>query len=272
MKKNLILLIVMTLLISTGCTKAGLQEEVIFETGKDHVLLIHETDKEGKIVPKGFDHPTKFTVEQMDKILSRIFYSEYMFFKYRGRKKVFIESERSKLSGYISQALAQATPVNWIKFAVTSIKRDLLLPTRRLTSGYIFIKDNKFNIVLGNLNFELSDEDTPFSGDPRTRWSIPSISLIEEDGVVFPLVDKSSKFLKRPHNNWLVMDAAKVLKGTIADPVVKEPVTPEVRETPAPVEEKTLEQRLMELKSLYEKGLITQEDYEERKKELLEEL
>lgn len=291
MKRVFIIIAMLMLIIQFGCTKAGFKESVIFESNNDHVVLVHETDKAGEVVPKGYNHPATFTPGQIDKILQQIFYAEYMFFKYRGHKTLFIEIERQKLSTYISEALEKATQNNWIKFAVTAKKRDMLLPTRRLTTGYIFIEDNMFNIVIGNLNFELSDEDRPFSGDPRSRFSIPTLSLKEADGITFPAVDKSVKLRKRPHNNWLVMDTAKILGSleTEVSPVVKT-TTPAVIDKPdektelvesdetledktiEPPKEKTLEQRLTELKTLYEKGLISEEDYERRKQELLKEL
>lgn len=277
MRRVVYLIIAMMLLAGFGCTKAGLKEEVVFELGRDHVFLVHETDKAGKVIPQGLDHPAALTTEQIDRLLEAIRYSEYSFFKWRGDKPVFIESERAKLTKHVSLALQAAGPDNWIKFAVTAKKRDLLLPTRRITDGYIFVKDKKLNIVLANLNFELSDSDDPYAGDPRNRYTLGALRFNEEDGMNHPPVDPTDSFLKRPHNNWLLIDIPKILKEAAPDPEAQpriEQVKPvdEKIEKPEEKPEKSLEERLLELKELLDKGLITQEDFEKKKAELLEQL
>jgi predicted flap endonuclease-1-like 5' DNA nuclease len=91
--------------------------------------------------------------------------------------------------------------------------------------------------------------------------------------------------LKRPHQNWIIIDypkmtaapaAAEIVKTEAPEPAVSEaavaaPVeTPDATKTAAP--EKTVEQRLSELKSIFDKGLISAEDYEAKKRTLLDEL
>ena len=279
MRKVLLIAALALMVMATGCSKDGLKTDVVYEMGQEHVYLMHETNKEGKTVSQVFDHPANYPPEQIDKLLAAITYSEYSFFKWRGNKQVFIEEERAKLSKHLSQAFAAAGPNHWVKFAVTAKKRDLLLPTRRLTDGYAFILHDKLNIVLSNLNYEISDADDPYSGDPRSRFAMGALRFNEADGINQPPVDSSDKLLKRPHNNWVMIDP-KVILGAPAETTkeatsVKEML--EQHEQPAgqpevKVEEKSLEQRMMELKDLLDKGLITQEDYDRKKAELLEEL
>lgn len=300
MKRAFIVLLLAAICITVGCTKAGLKEEVIFEQGMDSVVLVHETDKEGNVVSKGFDHPVELTSTQVDMLLGELHFSKYSFFKWRGNKSVFIDKERNKLAKHFSGALKSTTPDSWISFQVTAKKRDLLLPTRRITDGYVWVQDGKMNFVLGNLNFELSDVDEPYKGDPRDRYSIGALQLNELDGLTHPPVDKSDRHLRRPHNNWLIIDYKSILgikdgkspERTIVKPV-SEPLPKKeeapapapapdgkaaeqsdetIDDTKAPAPEVSLEERFEKLKELFEKGFITEEEFNKKKEELLKQL
>lgn len=292
MKRAIITLLLIAVIAAVGCTKAGLKEEVVFEKGLDAVVLVHESDKEGNVVPKGFNHPVELTSTQIDMLLGEINFSKYSFFKWRGNKAVFIDKERNKLSKHLAQAFKNTSPDSWISFQVTAKKRDLLLPTRRITDGYIWVQDGKMNFVLGNLNFEMTDNDEPYKGDPRDRFSIGALKLNEEDGLIHPPVDKADRYLRRPHNNWLIIDYKAVLgikdgkspERTIIKPVneplpvekVEPEATPEpvekVEEEKTPAPEVSLEERFEKLKELFEKGLITEEEFNKKKEELLNQL
>ena len=267
MKRALFILLLLVVAVQFGCTKAGIKQQVIFEMGRDHVYLVHEQDKDGNVLPKGFNHPAQFSPEQVDQLLESLRYSEYSFFKWRGDKQVFVESERKKLSKHLSQAFEATGPDNWIKFAVTAKKRDLLLPTRRLTDGYMFVTDGRLNIVLANLNFELSDTEDSYGGDPRDRYALGALRLKEAENMTHPAVDPTDELLKRPHNNWIVINYEKIFAEQEAEAGEGEKVE-RVETKP----EKTVDERLLELKELLDKGLITQEDYDRKKAELLKDL
>ena len=255
----------MTLLF--GCSKAGIQIKEVYQNGRDYVHLAYETDKEGAIVPKEFEHPATISPEKMDIALTQVQYSVYSFFKWRKSSPVFIESERKKLAGPLALAFEAADKDHWVKFAVTAKKRDMLLSTRRLTTGYMFIKDDKLNIILGNLNHEITDTDDPYSGDPRNRTSLNGLKLDDGPNVTIVEPNKDDPFLKRPHHNWVLVDLKSIDQIKAVEIQKEESVVPQ-----QPVEEKTIEQRLEELKALLDKGLITQEDYEKKKEELLKQL
>lgn len=267
--------LILALLFLAGC-KAGIQEEAIYEMGPDYVVIAYETDGTGQIVPKGYDHPAKFTPEQIDLLLQKVKYSEYSFFKWRGEKALFVETERKKLCAHLSVALTKITPDQWVKFAVTANKRDLFLPTKKLTDGYLFVADGKVNLALSNMIYEMSEDGDPYFGDPRNRYTLPSLKILTGPGITAPPIDENSKFLRREHHNWVLLDPAVLM----ADPAPKETITPpETPETAQGMEKKseepttkTLEEKLEELKALFDKGLISREDYERKKQELLESL
>ena len=273
MRKAHVLIFCALLIAMVGCSKAGIKEMDIYKAGQDQVALVWETDKAGVVVPKNFSHPHTFTRGEIEALLSEVTYQEYSFFKWRHDKKVFIESERQKLSAGLVEAFGKADSNHWVRFAVTAKKRDFLLPTRRLTDGYMWVKDGKFVVVLGNLNYEIAEEEDPYYGDPRNRFSLGSLRLTTKDGITAPKVDAADPMLKREHGNWVELDINMLLmRGESIEetpeaekPAVKEPETPEK-------DNRTLEERLEELKSLLDKGLISEEDYERKKKELLEQL
>jgi Short C-terminal domain len=281
--KRAILVIAMIVILAAGCTKAGIQETVVHEVGRDYVYLVHETDKAGNIVPADFDHPANLSPEEVDTLLTSVTYAEYSFFKWRGDDAVFVESERKKLSESVAKALAAADSDHWVKFAVTAKKRDMFLPTRRLTDGFAFVKNGRFHLVLSNLNFELADTEKPYTGDPRARFSLGALRLNEGDGMSHSAVDPADPFLKRPHNNWIVLQIKQVLDEPAETKIVEKPVVPDTAPAVAAVEgnadqpaekpkEKSIADRLEELKMLLDSGLINQEDFDLKKAELLKEL
>ena len=247
-----------------GCSKAGVMQQVVWKDGKDLVSIACERDKEGNAVPRGYSHPRELTEQEMDQILSNYLYSDYQFFSWRKPKPVFVEIERQKLRANLSEAFAQAGPDQWIVFSSTAKKRDFLLPTPRLTDGILFFKDNELHMVLINLNWEQVDYEEKRLGDPRSNFTLGSLKLVPGDHQRIPEVDVTDKTFKREHRNWIITDVDALL-------------APEPEPVPEPVEpaepaEPTIEERLKELQRLFEQGLITEEEYNRKKEEILQEL
>jgi hypothetical protein len=252
------------LLLSSACSRAGFHASDVYRAGKDDsVTLTWETDKSGAILPKGFAHPAQVSKEEAAKILSSLNYSEYIFFKWHDKGRVFIEAEVEKLAEPVSKALAAADANQWISFAVTSYKRDLLFNSKRLTSGWIWVDGKKLHLVLGNFRFEMSQDAEPYEGDPRDRYALTTYRI--EPGAFFapPALDPKDKVFKKGHNNWTVVDLDAMRAKA------QEVKTPE---TPKPPEARSTEERLKELKDLLDKGFITQEEYDRKRQEILEKL
>ena len=262
MKKTVAFLIIAALLCpaAIGCSKAGVVQTIVWKEKNDSVKLCLKRDKEGATVLQGYSHPRELTEDQMAKILAAVTYSEYRFFTWSKPKPVFVDMEIQKLKASLAQAFSRATADQWVAFTSNAKKRDLLLPTPRMSDGIMFFQGDKFNLVFNNLNLEKMDEQTPVIGDPRESHNLGPYRLNAGDAASVPPVDASNKYLTREHRNWIVIDTAALF------------APPKVEPAQGPTAPQTVEDRLKELQRLYEQGLINKEEYEQKKKEILEKL
>ncbi len=131
----------------------------------------------------------------------------------------------------------------------------------RLTTGVIFIQDGRFALTLGNYRYApppggiggYKDFQHPLeSKDAQVYSLIP--------GPYQELTDGPSRRLK---NRTVQIDYARLLEAQPEEP-------PPAPGSPTPLKE-TLEEKLRQLKRLYEQKLITEEEYKEKKKQLLDE-
>lgn len=268
-----------------ACSKAGFQTSDVYRKGKDAVVLTWETDANGRVVPKGFSHPASIEPAKLAAILADLTYSEHSFFKWRERGRVFDEDEVKKLAKSMAKALSTCNADQWVGFDVTSYKRDLVFKSRKLTSGWAWVKDDRLHLVLGNFNFELSNDDQPYTGDPRARFSLGTFRLDPGPHNSPPGLVADDPYLKKDHTNWTVValanwapkprpedeeETAEPETPPATPPAPLPAATPAERPTPpAPVEERSVEERLLELKALLDKGLITPEEYEKKRAEIL---
>ncbi|MBZ0270746.1 SHOCT domain-containing protein [bacterium] len=250
---------------AAACGKAGVQTEDLTRLGReDAVQLAYETDKNGAIVPKGFAHPVTVGADTVAGILSMLTYSEHVFFKWRDRGEMFNETEVKKLAGPIASAFAQVGPDQWISFSVTSYKRDLLFKSRRLTTGWMWMEaGEKLNIVMGNFRLEMVNDIDPYDGDPRKRYQLATYRIDPTPQNLPPPIDENDEILKREHHNWTIVNVAAVREAQKAK-----------TETPAasPPAPRDSAERLADLKRLFDQGLITQEEYDAKRREILDEL
>ncbi len=265
--KGLLIFLIMTFTLALpvgGWTKTVLQHKVVYEKRHDHVFLMYESDVNNNVVPQNFEHPGKLTAEEVSKILEQLRYSKSFLFDWRGNHKVFYESELENLSKQISRALQDASPNEWVEFASTVKSRDPGESAPLLTDGYVFKKDGKLHVVLLNLKSEITRKNRPRGGDPRECFSLEFNRMNLTEGISTPPVIPGARFLDKPHNNWAVIDIASLL-GQKKAPMVKARASTKV-------ESKNLVERMKILKELFERDLITEEEYKKKKEEILDEL
>lgn len=280
------------LIASAACSKAGIQTSDVFRAGKDGVSIAWETDKSGAVVPRGYDHPVQIPQTRFEAILGDLDYEEHAFFQWRERGPMFDEREIKKIGRAIVEALSKCTADQWVSFEVISYKRDLVFKSQKLASGWVWVKDGKLNLVFGNFLFETSHDDDPYGGDPRLRWSMGAFRIRPDARYAAPPVVASDPLLAKEHSNWAMVDLATwqprpkedtgaplfenapppaaetVPTAETAPPATVAPAEPPPAET-APSAERSVEERLRELQNLLDKGLITPEEYEVKRREIL---
>jgi hypothetical protein len=264
MKNNSLLLLAVVLLeiIVWGCGPKTVTT-LVHQGSLIEVKLQHTIGKDQKPVDAGYQHPIALSPEEIEQLLKsiQIRYRADIFEKiFSGSRpeteRVFSDEQVTQMSVGISKALAAATSADrinlWLKHP-----RGILTPA--ITTGVIYVKDNRLVIVLGNYQYippagvdNLHDRLT----DPLDVQGAQTVTMIP--GPFQELLQTDRRSLK---NRGLSVD----YKGLLAFRP-QQPLKTEESKTPPDLQEK-----LTTLKRLRDQGLITEEDYQEKKKELLKE-
>ncbi len=259
-KPTLILIAVWVCASLWGCgakmATTLIQKDSLFE-----VYLQRTVGKDNQPVDAGYQHPISLSPEELHRLLQSIqvryqagILQQVFSGPYQEIQPAFSDEEIRRMASGISKALASATPADRINFRLKH-PRGIFTPT--ITTGIVYVKDDRFGIILGNYRY-LPAPDTnvaydPFS-DPMDPQGNQTVRIAPGP---FQELYKSER--SRLKNRWLLID----YKALLSSSSEQQTQTPEI---PAGLEEK-----LSTLKRLRDQGLITEEEYQEKKKELLKE-
>ncbi len=271
-------------------------EDVIWEAGVNVYFKYADQDKSnfGKN-----DHPVELNAAEIRTVLESL--------KLREKdkvasdtelKSVFSNEQANMLSRYLSQGLKNARPGQDIIFAIEkSVPRSffLLKPNRFFIAGRAFYKDNKLNIIIGEYDRRRNDAyetiyDPTHVGSLRYHLDHGRRSksskgfdkaIVMVDGVEIKQLNGTRR------EDWFVIDVQAASEAYHRMTRVREQEETESKrkelqellgseETARPVKRPrslgTLEERLTILERLKDKGLITDEEYARKRKEMLDEL
>jgi hypothetical protein len=282
---SLLLLITLTF----GCSlslpkKSHKKSSIVGATINDQnasVEIREELDEQGNVIKKDFNHPYYFTGSGLANILSSIYYKQKALIKgSTGRRKLFRQEELQTIIPPIISAFSMATDSQDILVFSTS---DKILLSDRQSYFSMFITDSDLNIVFSTIQskknltdgraFRKSNKDKfkdPFDVKRSSRWS---------------LVPMGGQRLASGRKNWLIIDLGSSLFG-VADSDSKNSdnnsiqagsnisaIEKKIRTDKNFIQEKKkyqgVREKLRELRDLREEELISEKDYETKKKELL---
>ncbi len=248
------------------------------------VEIREELDEQGNVIKKDFNHPYYFTGSGLANILSSIYYKQKSLIKSStGKKKLFRKEELQTIIPPIISAFSMATDSQDILVFSTSDKV-LLADSQSYFS--MFITGNDLNVVFSTIQskknltdgraFRKSNKakfEDPFDVKRSSRWS---------------LVPMGGQRFAPARQNWLIIDLSSNLFGVastdnanISDNTndISIPsdrsraIERKIRTNKNFIEEKKnyqdVREKLKELKVLSDEGLISEQDYELKKKELL---
>jgi hypothetical protein len=244
------------------------EKNKVFKLGQHKTWLEQPNSSDPFFNGQKFDHPFRLNPDVLEKQIKS--------FQYKGlallskTRKVFPDPMEKEMISLILIALDKAGPAEIVKFHFNLKEGD--------TRGDVFISGNKIHWRFA----EISGKE--YSSHGSRNW-LDSWKLIPGKNQKF----HGSKGLwgKSPVKNWIVMPVeasdfanAEPLRSTPeegkeeTDIAEKEAPTPRkpMREEPASTEDADmeLEKSLSRLKRLREKGLITENDYNNKKAALLE--
>jgi hypothetical protein len=242
----------------------------VWQQGDAYIRLFQE-----KGDPKGYDQPWTVYEKEMRGILLSLYFSRYEYFRWSTSSRVFEEDRVNTLAPFFQRAFLAAGPDDVVEFYLPFRTSKLFGLTGEtvLTRGWAFVKDHQLNFQFFNMQEPMTGncpECDESDDQPSIAWKFvpqPGQGYGEEKNIL-------GSDRQDPH--WIVMDLASPAQA--ATPV---PAKPTVRTGPdkAPpaaagpaAGEREVEDRFEELKNLLDKGLITEKDYEQKKKELLDSL
>jgi hypothetical protein len=173
------------------------------------------------------------------------------------------------LARYISPALAQAGPEEDVAFAVIGDFKAVygLAKEQMYTSGRVFYRDGKLNIIFGEIHAKYwANTDRrlyPLTPGSRAKSSVHTWALLNQ-------VDQ--EFYSGPEgqrSDWVVLDLASMeARAAMGEKAATQ--TPAV--VPFYGAQKSVEERLQILNDLKNKKLITNEEYEKKRLDILKDL
>lgn len=237
---------------------------------QDQFVAIEKQDRQPGVTVPANAHPADISVDRISSALASIDV------RLPGKDKavsLFNDPELRILSENIHTGLAAAGPDEDVSFAVIGHYPVLLgvLQERRVTTGRVFCRDGRLNIIFGEVLRDVKDSEDrrlyPFIPGSRATAAPLTVVLMEKPGGEPFVVQRQ---------DWLTF--------SLAAPVVLRPeresagmgsktVAPAVAPgKPAETGRKSAEERLIILNDLHNKKLITDEEFRVKRLEILNEL
>ncbi len=288
--KSLSLLLLLSL--ATGCytynKKIPRKSQIVGATVNDHntsVEIREELDEKGNVIQKNYNHPYYFTAGGLTNILSSIFYTQKtLMLGTKGKKRLYQKEELQVIIPPILSAFSMANDSQDI-LVFSTVDKVLLSDAQSFFS--MFISNNELNIVFSDiLNKKSVNDGRSFRKSNKAKFKDPF--EVKRSGR-WNLIPMEGQRFAPGHQNWLIFDLSSNLFGVAGngnssnkahDNSLKtsgrtRTIERKVRTSNNFIEEKQKYQdvrdKLKELKVLSDEGLISEEDYELKKKELLNE-
>ncbi len=249
------------------------------------VEIREELDEKGNVIKKGFNHPYYFTGAGLANIFSSVYYNHRGLLKGKGKKKLFGQEELQIIIPPIISAFSMANDSQDILVFTTS---DKILLSDSQSYFSMFVSSNELNLVFSTIQSKKNITDgRAFRKSNKNKYDDP---LDVKKGSFWSLIPMEGQRFKSGRENWLVIDLSSNLYGVagstkkvdISDNIDDNPVQAggdvrgiekRVRTDKDFIEEKNkyqgVREKLRELKVLKDEGLISGEDYETKKRELL---
>lgn len=241
--------------------------------GKDYVQL--------EAVSAVNQHPVVFSEEQLSKLLGQ-------FYKREGNKApapYFSKDEVSRISAKLVPLFAKAKPGQDIDFGTSFNESGFFLIPRKLNAGRLFVENGQLNLIVGMCAAEQDITYQQLYGQYRELDHGSRAQPVNKLGCELLAGNNAERVDNR--GDWVRLNINAALSansvptppgsGTLTFGVGVSP-TPAPTQSPtttAPATQATIaapneiEERLTVLKSLHDKGLVTDAEYEQKRTELL---
>jgi hypothetical protein len=271
MNKNIVVIIAVFLL-AAGCG-ASRWKDVNVEEKPNYIIRVQSQIKGGEVVEQNYRHPADIDAQTIAAFLSELTYMQPSFIMGDPKETpVFQDKEIVRIADPIAQTLNTVNENERVAFTSFNIGDRLLFGRNRKTSGLMFMDaENKLNIAFSEINLELpmDPEEAAYkrkSPDDPLAVKVSSTPLVATRDYMEKHLQPGGK----AYPMWLKADMGEIKAGTekmeTAEPTLKTPPKDKIRDR------EQIRSQLEYLKELYDDGLITQSEYEAKRREFLEDL
>ena len=283
--------LLLLLSLATGCysynKKTPRKSNIVGATVNDHntsVEIREELDENGNVIKKNYNHPYYFTAGGLTNILSSIFYTQKnLMLGTKGKQRLYQKAELQVIIPPILSAFSMANDSQDI-LVFSTVDKVLLADAQSYFS--MFISNNELNIVFSDIQNKKSVNDgRSFRKSNKNKFKDPF--EVKRSGR-WNLIPMEGQRFAPGHQNWLIFDLSSNLFGVAGNGSSNNAnnnlsqtdsrsrtIERKVRTSNNFIEKtekyQDVRDKLKELKVLSDEGLISDEDYELKKKELLNE-
>ena len=281
----LLLLVFTSISFQDLLANQGPPGKVLWQIEQQFVSLVSQ---DNAAAPRN-DHPASVPIDTLAEMLYVVSVSERKSrFSFGGKKTdlgapLFSDYEIDILSQSFSDAIKSATPQQDILFRIHGGKEQLggITARKTINTGRAFWRDNHLHIIFGEVHGgdktkwlygQKQDEDYKRRFGSRTSASDRVKIVFAPVPGIAQYKDNNDKI----RTDWITIDPDIILGK--ASEVEQSAVSPQQNISPAkvaaPADSKqhlSLKQRLVELKELREEGLVSEEIYQQKVKDLIDE-
>jgi hypothetical protein len=277
-------MVLFALLMTVSCASGPAYRRVVYREPQLLVALDRSEIQASPSVERAYDHPASISPSLIQQALDSVSVQQErgllmsMVFGKTEKNALFDPESSAAISAELSRALAQAGPEERVDFYQT-LPRDSM--TVSVTSGLLFVKGKRIYLRVNHYKAPLGKDDPPTAVDGE-QTSNPA----EKKELDFALLEGPHQ-VHRTYRNWLgftesdsrwllidyyalaASSPKEASKVEPTAPVIPSPSLSPPSTSPPPVLEGGLEEKLKTLKHLREEGLISEEEYIEKKRALL---
>ena len=269
--RRLLSALVLTISLA-GCagvktTSAGETEQTLWQARDQYVTVVPQEN--GAAVNQ---QPVSIPVGELQRLLGSI---QLLKGDNQPAQPLFTASEVQTLADAVSTGLSQAGPREDISFVIIGYYPTLmgLAKEMKVTTGRIFYADARLNLILGAAQGAYDERQDrrlyPLLPGSRVRTAdlggrivaahgTTDLTLKRDDWLQFPYVPGQTPVVAPATQSAPVPTTAEPPRATPVEPTIKH--------------HRSIEERLQILKGLKEKGLITDDEFNAKRKEILDQL
>ena len=238
---------------------------IIWETREGYVYVVpQDSARNTPVVPN--NQPVDLTEDLLIGLLSSVQVRDTLKDK---PTPLFTEGALQLIAPYLQQALRKAGPSEDVTFVIVGLYKSLFGYANKplATSGRMFYRGGKLNLILGIVKDEAS---VRFRQDATDRdFRVIAVGSRQEvaEGQ-WSLIPSEERPFELPRKDWVVFDPKAAFAVKTAPVATQQPP---ISTQPGKKAERPLTERLATLNDLKDKGLITDDEYKTKRREIMNE-